>query len=334
MNGFLFSTLRDKIRSFDDTAKAAEFFGMSEAAITDWLRGVDIPISAYEKAVLDQIKTEDARQESKRWEGRQVCVVFPWYKTSSPKTVFSLMSLLDRTRMAVMLDYGDAFIAHSRNKLADQFLKTGLEWMLTVDDDMILPFGNSALFKSFTGFKCADKFAGMNTVDRLLSHGKTLVGALYMGRWTHGRPVYAEANQKAEEEWARKGPHDVVKPTQWVGTGCMLIHRTVFLDIEKKFPILARGSGGTGGQWFTSSEHDLKQSAVECLSILRDSTVPETVRVAEVLSKLEQGMHYSSRNSGLGVGEDVIFCRRAGQSGHQPHVDCGLRCGHIGEFVY
>ena len=127
MNGFLFSTLRDKIRSFDDTAKAAEFFGMSEAAITDWLRGVDIPISAYEKAVLDQIKTEDARQESKRWEGRQVCVVFPWYKTSSPKTVFSLMSLLDRTRMAVMLDYGDAFIAHSRNKLADQFLKTGLE---------------------------------------------------------------------------------------------------------------------------------------------------------------------------------------------------------------
>lgn len=331
---FLLTALQEKVISLGGSKEAGEFFSVPESSIDEWMRGENIPTAVYEKVVLDKMGAQDVRVEEKRWEGRSVCVVFPWYKTASPKTVFSLMSLLDRTRMAVMLDYGDAFIAHSRNKLADQFLKTGLEWMLTVDDDMILPFGNAALFKNFTGFKYGDKFAGMNTVNRLLSHGKTLVGALYMGRWSHGRAVYAESSNKTEDDWARRGPHDTVKPTQWVGTGCLLIHKTVFLDIEKKFPQLARGTGGVGGQWFTSSEHDLKAAAVESLSILRDSSIPEGVRVVEVLARLEQGTHYSSRNSGLGVGEDVIFCRRAGQSGHQPHVDCGLRCGHIGEAVY
>jgi hypothetical protein len=32
----------------------------------------------------------------------------------------------------------------------------------------------------------------------------------------------------------------------------------------------------------------------------------------------------------LGSGEDVSFCLRAAAAGHQPHVDMGLVCGHIG----
>ena len=36
----------------------------------------------------------------------------------------------------------------------------------------------------------------------------------------------------------------------------------------------------------------------------------------------------------LGVGEDVSFCLRAQAAGHVPHVDLGLRCGHVGNYVY
>lgn len=268
-------------------------------------------------------------------EGRKIFVALPSYKTMHPKTAFSLLSLFDRRRMAASLDYGDAFIAHSRNKLADHFLKSGLEWMLTVDDDMILPAGNAAVYRSFLGRDVPDQFAKLNTIDRLLSHGKTLVGALYFGRWAHGRPVYAEgADDKTEEAWIRKGPYDMVKPTRWVGTGCMLIHRRVFLDIEAKFPHLARKDENGGGQWFTSSEHDLKTAAVKALEIAKDITKGSEERLRLVHEQLELGTKLSGRNAGLGVGEDVIFCRRALQSGHQPHVDCGLLCGHAGEKVY
>lgn len=268
-------------------------------------------------------------------ETRKVYWAMPWYKSAHPKTVFSILSLWDRRRMAASLDYGDAFIAHSRNKLADHFLKSKLEWMLTVDDDMILPMGNAALFRSFTMTKMADKFAGLNTLDRLLSHGKTLVGALYFGRWKHGKPVYAEgADDKTEEAWVRSGPHDVVKPTRWVGTGCLLIHRSVFLDIEAKFPALARNDKGAFGQWFTSSEHDLTKCTAKAKEILADESIPFEERVRQAAAQLDVGTRLSGRNAGLGVGEDVIFCRRALQAGHQPHVDCGLVCGHAGENIY
>lgn len=332
---YLAQLVLDKLDSLSP-ADAEEFFQENSDSLAGWREYPEsIPVDAIER-VFDPDATPAAlKVEARLWEGKKVCLMFPWYKTTNPKTAFTLLSLLDRTRMAAMLDYGDAFVAHSRNKLADGFLKSGIEWMLTVDDDMVLPFGDAKGFRSFTGFKIPDKFASLNTVDRLISHGKTLVGALYFGRWLHGKPVYAEgAESKAEEAWARRGPHDICKPTRWVGTGCLLVHRRVFLDIETKFPSLARGENGLGGQWFTSSEHDMKLSVTESLDILRDASTSAESRVAEVLKRLEHGTRFSGKNAGLGVGEDVIFCRRAVQAGHQAHVDCGLVCGHVGEAVY
>lgn len=265
--------------------------------------------------------------ETKMFEQGKVCICLPWYRTADPRTTFSLLALLDRRKHLIALDFGDAFVAHARGKLADNFLKTSAEWMLTVDSDMVIPFSNPKLFRSFTGFNfLSDKWAGLNTVDRLISHGKTLVGALYFGRWPGGKAVYAEGSESAQEEsFCRRGPHDLIKPTRWVGTGCMLVHRTVFTDIEKKFPNLARKADGTGGNWFTSSEHDVR-SSVESALELDD---PE-----EIKSVLKAGLNLSRRNSGLGMGEDVQFCIRAAQAGHQPFVDLGLMCGHVGDYSY
>lgn len=268
--------------------------------------------------------------ESRMFEGKKVCVVAPWYKSTEPRTAFSIMALLDKNKTAIMLDFGDAFIAHSRNKLADNFLRTNLEWMLTIDDDMVLPFGNAGIFRSFTDINSPDKFAGLNSIDRLLSHGKTLVGALYFGRWKHGKPVYAEGSEsKQEEEFVRRGPHDICKPTRWVGTGCLLIHRTVFTSIEAKFPHLSRKPDGSGGNFFTSSEHDLNSAVSEALK-----RIEAGADLGEIEAILKRGQNLSRRFSGLGVGEDVVFCHRAAQAGHQPHVDLGLVCGHTGSYCY
>lgn len=171
--------------------------------------------------------------------------------------------------------------------------------------------------------------AGLNTIDRLLSHGKTLVGGLYFGRWVHGKPVYAEGSEsKAEESFCRRSPQDLVKPCRWFGTGCALINRSVYLAIEKQFPHLARKPDGSGGNWFTSSEHDLTNSVAEAVRQLEQGDIDGAIE------SLKTGQKRSRQFSGLGVGEDVVFCHRAAQSGHQPHVDLGLVCGHTGSFCY
>jgi hypothetical protein len=260
-------------------------------------------------------------------ENRQVALLLPWYKTTNPRTAFALMSMLDRKRMSISLDFGDAFVAHSRNKLADGFLKSKMEWALFVDDDNVPPFSNAALYNSFTGFNLPDEFAGRNGIDRLLSHGKTLVGGMYKGRWPHSKPIFSEG--PGLEKWIEKGPRDELRPTKWVGFGFVLCHRTVFTDIEKKFPALARREDGNGGNWFSSSEHDLRNAVDDTLLMLSQRSLTDEDR-----KRLEDGLRLSLRNSNLGVGEDVQFCRRAAQAGHQCYVDLGCVVGHLGEFCF
>lgn len=266
---------------------------------------------------------------------RKVMVVLPWWKQVSPITSFCVAQLIDRRRTSSMLNFGDAFVAHSRNACVDAFLQSPCEWYLTIDDDMVIPFGNAEWFKAHTRFDdFPEDFLKFNAVDRLLSHKKSLVGALYFGRHPHGPPVYNEAGMIPQEaEYARRAPYDLIKPTRWVGTGCMLIHRQVFEDIEKKFPRLARGPGRRGGNWFTSTEASL----LEQIQTVRDRLQGAPLsgeKAYEALSGIEDALAKARAENSLGFGEDVSFCLRASAAGHQPYVDMGLVCGHLGSFCF
>ncbi len=268
---------------------------------------------------------------------KKVMIVMPWAKTINPITAYSVMQLVDRRRAASMMNYGDAFIAHSRNHCADIFLQSDLEWMFTVDDDMLLPFGSDKWFRAYTRWNWyPDPFASFNTLDRLLSHGKTLIGALYFGRHPNAHAVYAEGMSiPAEREYARGAPYDLIKPTKWVGTGAMLIHRSVYEDIEKKFPRLGRNQHDMkGGQWFTSSEHRLLSGLDRVRDMLAEGnhmTGEKALKAYEMLEALNKEVNHSTP---ISIGEDVVFCHRAAEAGHQPYVDMGLVAGHIGHFIY
>lgn len=206
--------------------------------------------------------------------------------------------------------------------------------MVSIDDDMAVPFGNSQWWKTYTGWEdYPEPFASFNAIDRLLSHGKTLVGGLYFGRHAQGKGTYAEGANPNEADFCRKGPHDVCKPTRWVGTGCILIHRTVFEDIEKKYPHLGRGADGLGGQWFTSSEHTSMDLITRTHKLLAQGPM-DGQKALKAFDMLEGGLAEIKHRSPLAVGEDVIFCTRAAEAGHQPHVDLGLVCGHVGSQVF
>jgi len=263
-------------------------------------------------------------------ENRSVMICLPWYKQTNPRTAFALLSMYDRRRMAISLDFGDACVFHSRNKLADQFLKSKQEWSLWLDDDNLPPFGSASLYNSFTGFNLPEHFAGLHGIDQLLSRGKTFIGGVYRGRWPHhSNPVFAEGPRL--NKWVSEGPKDEVRATEWIGYGFVLVHRSVFLDIERAFPHLARKQDGTGGQWFTPSQHDLTNAAEEIISSINSDCPMDS---EEISKKLEGAIRLSRRNSGLGTGEDVQMARRAAQAGHNCHVDLSLHVGHFGELCY
>lgn len=267
---------------------------------------------------------------------KKVTIALPWQKSANPVTSFCVAQLVDKRRTSSMLCYGDAFVAHSRNHCVDEFLKTTeSDYLLMIDDDMVVPFGNSKWFKTYTGWHWyPEPFSSFNAIDRLMSHQKSVVGACYFGRHPEGPPVFATgASSQKAADYCRKGPFDELLQTGWVGTGCILIHRQVFLDIEKKFPALARGPAGDGGQWFTSSEHKLMDGLRQLKDFLGAGVMDgkKAVKAYEMVDGLVSKIQQSSC---LGMGEDVFFCKRAAECGHEVFVDLGLICGHVGHMVY
>lgn len=264
----------------------------------------------------------------------KVFICLPWQKQTNPLTAFCMAGLVDRRRSTTCMNFGDAFVAHSRNTCVDLFLSSPCEWSFWMDDDMLVPFGNAKWFNAYAGVNIPEAYSGLHAIDRLLTHNKTVVGGLYFGRYKHGAPMYSEGmSTPREAAYARQAPMNVLKPTRWVATGCLLVHRRVFEDIEKKFPRLARGRDGRGFQGFTSSEHNLIDNVDACRRMLSEGPMTGE-KALKALEMLEAANSDANRNSSLGMGEDVQFCVRAAQCGHQPHVDMGLVCGHIGHAVY
>jgi hypothetical protein len=264
---------------------------------------------------------------------KKVLVALPWQKSVNPITSFCVSQLMDRRRTAAMISFGDAFVAHTRNSCADVFLESPCEWVLMIDDDMVVPFGDANWFRTYTGFQFAEKFMAWNAIDRLMSHKKTVIGSLYFGRHPGAPAVFNEgASDSAVGVYCRRGPHDEVRITKWVGTGCLLVHRSVFEAIERKFPRLAR-NGKRGGNWFTSTEASIVTKLEQIRSELQQGPLDGN-KAYKALEGVTAALALAQHDNMLGFGEDVSFCMRAAAAGHPAHVDLGLICGHIGHAVY
>lgn len=322
--GTLSDAVRRKIQDLG-VDQASEYFGVCRQYVTQWRSGSrKVSVEALEKVFEEEYSARQGVVQTldTGLEGRKFAFLLPWYKQGNPMTAFSIFGNYDRSKMRMFMVFGDAYVAHSRNTLSRMFLDSEADWALMVDDDMVLPMGNAEWFNKVTGFQFPDRFAGLSAVTRLLSHRKSLVGGLYFGRFPDGRPMFCEgASQPAEAAAARVGPRDQIKPTRWVATGCLLIHRSVFLAINEKFPEL-------GDNWFSPSEQDLVKSAHAALEALRSRNALQAIQ------ELETGLAQARSNSRVGAGEDVTFCIRAAAAGHQPYVDLGLVCGHLGQACY
>lgn len=258
--------------------------------------------------------------------GRSVCILLPQYKSTNPLTFTSVLGLRHPERNAAVLNFGDAFIVHTRNQLAHAFMtQTRSEWALFVDDDMVLPFGNAGWFEHSTGFRHIPRsLQGLHTIDRLLASKKTLVGGLYFSRHPNNRrAVFAEGHAPGPYSGNNFDtlPQDRVVRTRWVGTGCLLVNRSVFVDIQSRFPHLAPARPGEPWQYFSACPDRLHATVASFLE--SKASREDLIRALS-----------DAQRENLGKGEDVLFCERAELAGHPAHVDLGLLCGHVGHAVY
>jgi hypothetical protein len=224
--------------------------------------------------------------------GRDIFVGWPWYKSSNPVTAaVNVAMALDFGRDKIRFDMaiGDSKIEHARNRIAHKFLETDAKWLLMIDDDIIPSIGRPAWFRHWVqgARSISDLPLQRHTLHRLIGAGKTLVGAAYFGRQEGGALMASDPSLAGRA----KSYEDAVVPVDWVGTGCMLIHRRVFDDIRIKFG--------------------------------------DTLKINVPDYDYDYFRPFDSAR-----GEDVSFCVRAKEAGHQPHLDLGLPVFHVGYKTY
>jgi hypothetical protein len=275
------------------------------------------------------------------WEGKEVRILFPCYKQTNPVTAIALIAAaLDfgKERIGFDMEMGDAVIENVRNILADRFLKTDAKWSLWIDDDIIPPFGRADMTRQYTGIQpneMSDAILNQHFVGRLMSHGKKIIGATYFGRRRVSPPMFKEGIDNAQAYQEAKTMKNGIRETEWVATGCLLVHRDVYLDIQKKFPRLGpcpareieymesiyrnkadgREITGSEAEWIPASE-------------------VEFIRVEKRKKTIPARLHWDFFRKEDGSGEDVAFCKRARGAGHQVYVDTGLQCLHLGYMCY
>lgn len=171
------------------------------------------------------------------WEGERLRICMPIYRSVDPRTFKAVFILRSRHQGKIGLDVQMGSItAESRNWLATRFLEGDANWMLMMDDDMVPPVGHPGQLHSW-GARFDANYMKFDVITRLVGQKKTLISALCFGRGGDGMPMYREGrNDPREAEWARGGPYDIVKETEWFGGGCFLCHRTVLETILSKTP--------------------------------------------------------------------------------------------------
>jgi hypothetical protein len=263
-----------------------------------------ILIDAAELASLRLTANRPIETPVVTWEGKRVCLCTPFYKTTNPATAICLGATMGKyglDKIGWRWKMGDAMVYHSRNYIADRFLETGAEWSFWLDDDIIFPFGNSAVLRSLAsvGDKYPDNLLGVDTLPQLLSHGKELVGGLYFGRNDKGKGYFGNAQDPGMHRNLLDPSFTQLLPTYWVATGLLLIHRDVFLKIREACPEIAPGE-----------------------RIAAEDGYPYYIDYWDYFGPLS------------GRGEDVSFCSRAKKAGIQAYVDTGVRAFHVGYACY
>ena len=235
------------------------------------------------------------------------CMILMPGRFITTQALYCVRALCDNSQGKIVFGEPESIydIHMARNRMADRFLQSDCTWSFWLDTDNIIPAERPEWYKRNVpaARRWADpNFAAMNGINRLASHHladktKKIVGACYFDRMGRGVPMFAAGRENPDQRTMlnNAGPRNAVVPAgRYAGTGALLVHRQVYLDIAAIQP-----------------EGAIDQAKYQW-----------------------EGSAYGYFDRLDRLGDDVSFCARAIKAGHQPFVDLAVCAAHVGDYCY
>ncbi len=196
----------------------------------------------------------------------------------------------------------------NRNRLVHEFLQSPARWAFWVDGDTVPPCGKPGWFNQIMpdSKQWANGFAGINGLARLIQSAigngtreepqRAIVGGVYFLRNGSGRPVFQSGldNIDIAHQLNGEGPRDaVIDAGKFAGTGCLLMHKSVFIKIMAELP-----------QYRVNRNNG---------------------------DKAHLGYDYDFFRQDDDESDDAALCMKAARVGFKTYVDCAVMCGHLNE---
>lgn len=227
-----------------------------------------------QQQIVESRSSEGFPSYRTEFSGRDIFVGYSAAKPTNPITAFAMINMAldfgkDKIRFDFATNSGNFY--HARNEIAKKFLDTDAKYLILIDNDIIPSIGRPAWAKANIGAAQSlhDSILQRHVIQRLIGSGKKLIGTAYFENQQANSIVCSDKKLGTK---AKTYPDEIV-PVDWVGSGCMLIHRRVFADIGE-------------------------------------------------------------RQGGFFYPDDISFCKRAKDAGHQPHIDLGVPVFNVGYKAY
>jgi hypothetical protein len=240
----------------EKSEEAQKFYERSHDTLRNWVRSpATIPLGAITKflsrkpgireILLEQLEPHFA------WDGdggtqslpnrtkTSVVVCAPIMGKPSLPFLWTCLYLAKKYELGFDIQ-ADTAIWRSRNMLAHRFLKSGATWSLWLDSDMAAPIANPDWYRWITNStSIPQEYTSYDVLARLLSHKQAITGGVYAGRKYHGSLIMQpEINPRSHDDKLlcneiRRGTARGLKEVDWIGFGCAMVHRDVFLEIHR-----------------------------------------------------------------------------------------------------
>jgi hypothetical protein len=246
----------------EDSIQCQKFYDRSPQTIRQWCRNPgQIPLQAVLKYINREPELPDMIQEIlephfavhdngngiQSLPNRQkmsVVVCAAVLERPTLPFLWTLLYLAKKYELGFDIQ-SDTVIHRSRNVLAKRFLESGATWSLWLDGDTAAPIANADWYRWITNSQTIpDDSCRYDVLQRLMNHGKAIIGGVYASRRWKGRLVIQpEIRPRSHEDKVlcndiRKGTAQGLANVDWIGFGCALVHREVFLEIQRSFPDL------------------------------------------------------------------------------------------------
>jgi hypothetical protein len=279
----------------EKSEQACEFYERSPQTLVQWCKNpAQIPLGAIIKFLsrkpgvranlLDELEPHFAANGDDKWvqsypnRGKlSLMVCCPILERPTLPLMWVLLYLAKKFECGFDVQ-ADTMIVRSRNMLAHRFLKSNCTWSLWLDGDMAAPIANPEWYKWITRAQAIpEEYTAYDVASRIMSHGKAMVGGVYASRGPQGRLVIQpEINPRHHEDKLlcneiRRGTARGLAQVDWIGFGCALVHREVFLEVQRRFPDLAPMSEYEPWRFFqplgSEGEDEAFSNRVSALSI-------------------------------------------------------------------